>query len=266
MNILVTGGLGFVGVNLIGALARVGGFQVTVIDNEIGGKRAHAAGLAAEVLIGDLRDEALVDRLVSRCDGVVHLAADTRVLDFISDPLQNFDINVSGSLNLLEAMRRHGKKRIVFASTGGAIVGEAEPPLHENMAPRPISPYGASKLAIEGYLSAYQGSYGFQPLALRFSNVYGPRSFHKGSVVAAFFKAYLAGKRITVYGDGEQTRNFIRRRPHRRNRRRLAFADIRRVSAWLWPGNQRERIAQGDVQDNWRRSVQARRLRTRAQG
>jgi UDP-glucose 4-epimerase len=75
--------------------------------------------------------------------------------------------------------------------------------------PRPISPYGASKLAVEGYLSAYQGSYGFAPIALRFSNVYGPRSFHKGSVVAAFFKAYLAGQRIAVYGDGEQTRDFI---------------------------------------------------------
>jgi UDP-glucose 4-epimerase len=209
MNVLVTGGLGFVGVNLIDALARAGGFRVTVIDNEVGGKRAHAAGLAADVVIGDLRDEALVDRLVAKCDAVVHLAADTRVLDSISDPLQNFDVNVSGSLNLLEAMRRHGKKRIAFASTGGAIIGEAEPPLHENLVARPISPYGASKLAVEGYLSAYQGSYGFQPVSFRFSNVYGPRSFHKGSVVAAFFKAYLAGKRITVYGDGEQTRDFI---------------------------------------------------------
>lgn len=209
MKVLVTGGLGFVGVNLIDALNRTGNDEVVILDDESGGKRAHLGGLSAEVVIGDIRDEALVDILVRDTEAVVHLAADTRVLDSIADPIHNYDVNVRGSLNILEAMRRHGKRRIAFASTGGAIIGEAEPPLREDIVPRPISPYGASKLAIEGYLSAYRGSYDFLPTAFRFSNVYGPRSFHKGSVVAAFFKAYLGRKKIEVFGDGSQTRDFI---------------------------------------------------------
>ena len=98
---------------------------------------------------------------------------------------------------------------MVAASTGGAILGEVEPPVHEQMAPMPTSPYGASKLMLEGYLSAYASSYGLSGCALRFSNIYGPRSFHKGSVVAHFFKQVLAGERPVVYGDGSQTRDYL---------------------------------------------------------
>jgi UDP-glucose 4-epimerase len=209
MKVLITGGFGFVGCNLIAELNKRGHRDLVVIDNETLGSRKNISGLAAEAVVGDIRDAPLVERLVKKADAIIHLAADTRVIESIGEPVYNFEVNVLGSLNILEAMRKAGKKRIVFASTGGAIIGEAEPPLHEGMVPRPISPYGASKLAIEGYLSAYAGSYGMLPISFRFSNVYGPRSFHKGSVVAAFFRAALAGKRLPVYGDGEQTRDFI---------------------------------------------------------
>ena len=130
-------------------------------------------------------------------------------MDSIADPRLNMEVNVLGSLNVLEAMRSSTARVLVNASTGGAIVGEVEPPVHEEMVPRPISPYGASKLAVEGYCSAYMGSYGIRSLSLRFSNVYGPRSFHKGSVVAAFYKRLLEGGEITVYGDGSQVRDFV---------------------------------------------------------
>ena len=140
---------------------------------------------------------------------MVHLAADTRVMDSIADPTHNFDNNVVGTFNLLNACRELGVGRVVAASTGGAILGEVEPPVHEEMAPMPTSPYGASKLMLEGYLSAYASSYDLSSCALRFSNIYGPRSFHKGSVVAHFFKQVLAAERPTVYGDGSQTRDYL---------------------------------------------------------
>ncbi|MFN2260194.1 MAG: NAD-dependent epimerase/dehydratase family protein, partial [Parasphingopyxis sp.] len=101
---------------------------------------------------------------------------------------------------------------IVNASTGGAIIGAAEPPVHEGMVPAPLSPYGASKLAVEGYCSAYAASYKMQAASLRFSNVYGPRSWHKGSVVAHFIKQILKGEPVTVYGDGTQTRDYVHAR------------------------------------------------------
>jgi len=209
MKILITGGLGFVGTNLISALNEQTGYDVFVLDNESLGKEENIADLDATLIKGDICDAETVESAVSNVDAIVHLAADTRVLESIDDPVKNYRINVQGTMNILEAMRKHGKKRIVFASTGGAIVGEAEPPLHEQLVANPISPYGASKLAIEGYLSAYRGSYDFQPISFRFSNVYGPRSFHKGSVVAAFYKDLLNNRNMTIYGDGGQTRDFI---------------------------------------------------------
>jgi UDP-glucose 4-epimerase len=109
----------------------------------------------------------------------------------------------------LDAARRHGVDRFIFASTGGAIVGEAVLPVHEEMPPRPVSPYGAAKLAGEGYCSAFWGSYGLKTVPLRFSNIYGPFSYHKGSVIAKFFRRIQAREILTVYGDGEQTRDFL---------------------------------------------------------
>ncbi len=207
-KVLITGGCGFVGVNLANMLAERG-HGIRIIDNQILGKIEHLEGLEVEFIDGDIRDKAAVDRAVAGVDAVVNLAADTRVIPSIEDPSFNFDNNVVGTFNILEAMRRHGVERIVNASTGGAIMGEVEPPVHEEMVPQPISPYGASKLACEGYLSAFAGSYGMGASSLRFSNVYGPRSFHKGSVVAHFFKQILAGKPLIVYGDGSQKRDYI---------------------------------------------------------
>jgi len=208
-SVLVTGGCGFVGCNLVEPLLKAGFGSVIVFDNESGGTRGHLGDLPVEFIHGDLRDAEAVDAAVAHADLVVHLAADTRVVDSIDDPTTNFDVNVAGTLNLLHAMRRHDKRRIVNASTGGAILGDVAPPVHEDMVPRPISPYGASKLAVEGYLSAFEGSYGLQPISFRFSNLYGTRSFHKGSVVAAFYKLLLRGERLPVYGDGEQTRDLL---------------------------------------------------------
>ena len=205
---LVTGGCGFVGVNLLRRLA-ARNIPVRVLDSLVGGRREDIAGLGAELVVGDIRDPETVGRALAGIDVVVHLAAHTRVIDSIEDPWLNFDVNARGTLTLLEAARRSGVRRFILASTGGAILGEAEPPVHEDMPPRPLSPYGASKLACEGYCSAYLGSYGLETVALRFSNVYGPYSYQKGSVVAAFFKRILAGEPLVVYGDGRQTRDFL---------------------------------------------------------
>ena len=130
-------------------------------------------------------------------------------MDSIADPVTNFESNVIGSFVLLDEMRRAGIGRIASASTGGAILGEAPCPVHEEILPRPVAPYGASKLAMEGYHSAFAGAYGLDCACLRFSNVYGPRSFHKGSVVAAYFRQILAGLPLTVYGDGSQIRDYV---------------------------------------------------------
>lgn len=209
MQVLITGGCGFVGANLIAYMNRIGGHRIRVIDDESLGKRHHIAGLDAEVIVGDIRDDAILARALDKVEAVIHLAADTRVLNSIENPVLNFEVNVIGSFKLMHAMRQRGIMRLVNASTGGAIIGEANPPVHEEMLPKPLSPYGASKNAVEGYCSAFQASYGFKPVSLRFANVYGPRSFHKGSVVAAFFKNILSAKPLVVYGDGSQTRDYV---------------------------------------------------------
>ena len=189
-RILITGGCGFVGSNLVEALQ--GGPnapEIRVFDNESLGKRDRRhEGLDVEFVSGDLRDAEAIRLAISGVDAVIHLAADTRVVDSVANPTHNFDVNVVGSFNLLMAMREAGVTRIINASTGGAIIGNAEPPVREEMVPSPLSPYGASKLAVEGYCSTFAHAYGFQATSLRFSNVYGPRSYHKGSVVATFFK------------------------------------------------------------------------------
>ena len=208
-KILITGGAGFIGRHLADHLVSHGGYEVTVIDNESLGDRRHLDLEKVRFLPGDLVDRDDVRGALEGQDAVVHLAADTRVMDSIANPQHNFDNNVIGTFNLLELSRELGVSRIVAASTGGAIIGEVAPPVHEEMAPRPTSPYGASKLMLEGYLSAYSTSFGVSGCALRFSNIYGPRSFHKGSVVAHFFKQILAGEPLVVYGDGSQTRDYL---------------------------------------------------------
>lgn len=208
--VLITGGAGFIGANLVAYLsAHPAGYDITVLDNESQGQRTALAGFDLRFIAGDIRDPQALDQAVAGQDCVVHLAADTRVMDSITDPSHNFDTNVAGSFALLQACRRHGVNRVVAASTGGAILGEAPPPVHEGMVAQPLSPYGASKLAMEGYLSAFTGAYGLSTCALRFSNIYGPGSARKSSVVAHFIKQILAEEELVIYGDGTQARDYL---------------------------------------------------------
>jgi UDP-glucose 4-epimerase len=205
---LVTGGCGFIGVNLVSRLAERGA-RVRILDNLSLGRREDVAALGIDMRVGDIRDMAALKDACQEMDVVVHLAAHTRVIESISHPELNFEINAVGTMNVLRACREAGVKKVIFASTGGAILGEQVPPVHEGMVPRPVSPYGASKLVGEAYCSAFCGSFGLNTVALRFSNVYGPFSYHKGSVVAQFFRNLIQEEPLVIYGDGQQTRDFL---------------------------------------------------------
>ena len=141
-------------------------------------------------------------------DIIVHLAANTGVGPSVENPRADMETNVVGLFNMLEAARLSGAGKFIFASSG-APVGEIEPPIHEEVAPHPVSPYGASKLAGEGYCSAYFRTFRLSTIVLRFGNVYGPGSMRKGSIVAKFVKNALRGEVCEIYGDGNQTRDFI---------------------------------------------------------
>lgn len=206
--ILITGGAGFIGVNLVRALA-MREARLRVLDNLSAGQAEDLAGQAVEFVHGDIRNKEDVARAMAGVRTVVHLAAHTGVVNSVEDPEFDLAVNLQGTINLLQEAVHNHVERFVFASTGGAIVGNATPPIHEEMAPRPISPYGASKLAAEGYCSAFWGSYGLKTVSLRFTNVYGPYSYHKGSVIAKFFRKILRSEEITIFGDGEQTRDFV---------------------------------------------------------
>jgi UDP-glucose 4-epimerase len=223
---LVTGGCGFIGRNLIQHLLSERRYQIRVLDNLMVGRREDLTALAPvrqvapeacgadaleggiELVLGDVRDAGVTRASARGRDVIVHLAGNTGVEGSVRDPLDDCTANVLGTLNCLEAARHEHVPRFVFASSG-APVGEVEPPIHEEQAPRPVSPYGASKLAAEGYCSAYFRTFGVETVALRFGNVYGPNSAHKTSVVAAFISRALAGAPLSIYGDGNQTRDFI---------------------------------------------------------
>jgi UDP-glucose 4-epimerase len=220
-NWLITGGCGFIGVNLVRALVKEGRC-IRVLDNLSVGSRDDLKAVAeftengkdgpapgkVELLVGDIRNEEDCRNAVRDMDVIVHLAAQTGVIPSIENPALDCDQNVKGILNMLLAARDNNVGKFIMASSA-APLGEQDPPLHENMVPAPLAPYGASKLAGEAYCSAFHASYGLDTVVLRFSNVYGPYSFKKGSVVALFFRRALAGKPLTIYGDGEQTRDFI---------------------------------------------------------
>ena len=163
---------------------------------------------AIDVVRGDIRDADTALAVARGCDVVVHLAANAGVEQSVQDPHRDCATNVIGTLNLLEGARHAGASRFVMASSSAAV-GEVEPPIHEDLAVRPVSPYGASKLAGEAYCSAFHGAYGIDTVALRFGNVYGPGSSHKGSVVAKFIRRAFAGEVLEIYGDGSQSRDFV---------------------------------------------------------
>jgi UDP-glucose 4-epimerase len=205
---LVTGGCGFIGRNLIAHLTAAS-IPVRVLDTLPAERWADLPEVAsAEQMVGDIRDPEAVARAMAGCRVAVHLAANSGVPQSVADPLGDCAVNVQGTLTCLEAARRAGVERFVFASSG-APIGECSPPIHEDLPARPISPYGASKLAGEAYCSAYARCYGLETVALRFSNAYGPISANKRSIVAKFITDALAGRDWHINGDGSQTRDFI---------------------------------------------------------
>jgi UDP-glucose 4-epimerase len=150
-----------------------------------------------------------VTRALDGIDSVVHLAAYGSVVESVEDPFENFDVNVRGTLALLHACAADGVGKFVFASTGGALMGNTPPPVDEATLPWPISPYGASKLCGEAYCHAFAGSFGLPVVGLRFANAYGPVSDRKKGAVTTFIKRALRREPLVIYGDGTATRDFL---------------------------------------------------------
>jgi UDP-glucose 4-epimerase len=216
MRALVTGGAGFIGSHLVDALLDRGD-EVTVVDDLSTGRRPNLDGALArgagfdEV---DIRDAQRVATVLAgaRPDIVFHLAAQIDVRKSIEDPAWDAAINVGGTINLLEAARRSGVKRVVNTSTGGAIYGEADVmPTPETAQPRPMAAYGQSKFCAEAYCGWAERLYGLSAVTLRYGNVYGPRQDPHGEagVVAIFCAAALNGRRPKIFGDGRQTRDYV---------------------------------------------------------
>jgi UDP-glucose 4-epimerase len=211
MRVLVTGGAGFIGSHIVDACIEAG-HQVVVVDDLSSGRRANlnvrARWYQVDVRSDDI--EAVIE--AERPDVVSHQAAQVSVKRSVDDPRTDASINVLGTLRLLEAARRHGVRRVVFASTGGAIYGEVEVGLADERQPcRPVSPYAVAKLAVEHYLECYRVTYGLESVVLRYANVYGPRQDPHGEagVVAIFIQKLLGRVSPTIFGDGEQTRDFV---------------------------------------------------------
>ena len=216
MRALVTGGAGFIGSNLVDALLDRGD-EVLVVDNLATGKRENltaALSRGAGFEEADIRD---ADRMRSvfaaaRPDIVFHLAAQIDVRKSIEDPAVDATINVVGTINVLEAARAVGVKRVINTSTGGAIYGETDVmPTPESVPPRPMAAYGQSKFCAEAYCGWYERLYGLSSVTLRYGNVYGPRQDPHGGagVIAIFCGKLLAGERPVIFGDGRQTRDYV---------------------------------------------------------
>lgn len=211
--ILVTGGAGFIGSNLVDALV-AHGYAVRVLDNLSTGKRSNLPSCASvELIEGDVADAELVRRAVQGCRAVVHLAAVASVQASVDDPVGTHQSNLIGTLNLCEAMRAAGVRRVVFASSA-AIYGNngVGQPIDEETPKAPLTPYAADKLASEHYLDFYRRQHGLEPVVFRFFNIYGPRqdpSSPYSGVISIFIERAQQGLPIAVFGDGEQTRDFL---------------------------------------------------------
>jgi UDP-glucose 4-epimerase len=231
VNWLITGGCGFLGTALIKSLQQQGGHHIRVLDNLSVGTRVDLASVcdfqdipsdqltthsswlgmapnSVELVVGNILDDQLALAVTKGCDIIVHFAANTGVGPSVENPRADCMANVLGCFNYLEAARENNIPRFIFASSG-APAGEVVPPIHEELPPHPVSPYGASKLAGEGYCSAYYRTFGVDTVILRFGNVYGPGSLHKSSVVAKFIRQALQDETLEIFGDGAQTRDFI---------------------------------------------------------
>ena len=211
MKVLVTGGAGFIGSHVADAYINAG-HQVVIVDDLSSGSRDHL-NPKAKFYQTDIRGdqiEGIFQR--EKFDVVNHHAAQMDVRRSVADPKFDASVNVTGSLSLLESSRKNGVKRVIFASTGGAIYGEQDSfPANEDHPQRPISPYGVTKLAVEKYLFVYKVIYELEYVALRYANVYGPRQnpFGEAGVVAIFAHKMLKGEQPVINGDGKQTRDYV---------------------------------------------------------
>lgn len=211
LQILVTGGAGFIGSQVVDAYLQAG-HRVIVVDNLASGKMANL-NKRAQFFQADIRS-AVLDAIFQGCrvDVVNHHAAQIDLRRSVTAPLYDAEVNILGTLNLLECACRSGVKSFIFASTGGAIYGDQAPyPTPEVYPPRPLSPYGIAKLTGEHYLHYYQAVHGLQAVVLRYANVYGPRQDPSGEagVIAIFIQRLLRGESPTIFGDGHQTRDFV---------------------------------------------------------
>jgi len=213
MKIVVTGGCGFIGSHFIDYISNLD-HEISIIDNFTTGKKSHLelAQKKCEINIikEDIRD---IEKIKSSCknaDVIVHFAAMTGIIESLEKPIEFSNVNVIGTLNLLEICKEYKIPKFVFASTG-AVYGEQTPPFKENMMVSPISPYAASKIAAENYCKAYAETFGISCSILRFSNVFGPRkSFGPyANVIPKFVRSGLKKEPITIFGNGEQERDFV---------------------------------------------------------
>lgn len=212
MRILVTGGAGFIGSHLVDAFIAAG-HEAIVLDNLSTGVRENV-NPRARFYEADIRDAAAVGTLCAaeRPEVLVHQAAQLDVRRSVADPAYDADVNILGTLRLLQAGLENGLKKVIFASSGGAIYGDTEVlPTPETLQPAPISPYGVAKLAIERYLHYYRVVQGLPSVSLRYANIYGPRQNPHGEagVVAIFAERLLRGQQAVVFGDGENTRDYV---------------------------------------------------------
>ena len=216
MRVLVTGGAGFIGANLCRSLAAAEGFErVVALDDLSTGLAGNLAGVAGvELVEGSILDQALLDELVSGADAVVHLAARPSVPRSIADPVATYRANTEGTVSVLEAIRRSDpadRPHLIVSSSSSVYGANPGLPKREDMVPRPLSPYAASKLAAEAFALAYASSFDLRVLVFRFFNVFGPlqaADHAYAAVVPAFVSAALRGEPLTVHGDGTQTRDF----------------------------------------------------------
>jgi UDP-glucose 4-epimerase len=210
-KVLVTGGAGFIGSNLVRGLLESGD-EVRVLDNFSTGNRGNLAGLEVEIVEGELRSYERVHNAVRGVELVYHLGALGSVPRSVQDPLTSSAVNVEGTLNVLLAARDEGVRRVVFSSSSSIYGSSGELPRTEAMAPDPISPYGVAKLAAERYCVSFSRVYhGFETVVLRYFNVFGPRQSpfsQYAAVVPLFVTAVREGRPVTIFGDGEQSRDF----------------------------------------------------------
>lgn len=212
MDIVITGGAGFIGSNLARTLAENPKInQIRVIDNLCTGFKENLADLDIPFIEGDVQDVELLNQTFHGADAIVHLAALPSVPRSVKDPLASHHANATGTLQVLEAARRAGNLHVIAASSSSVYGANPHLPKHEDLSTAPMSPYAVTKLATEAYLGAYHHSYDLPVLPFRFFNVYGPgqRADHPyAAVIPKWIRATLADQSITVYGDGTQTRDF----------------------------------------------------------